>query len=123
MLILVLVGTGGAIGSVARFLISGLVQQRSHSGFPWGTLAVNLTGSLLIGIVFGAVDGRVGSDDLLAFLVAGILGGYTTFSTFSVETMKLVDNRRYGWVVVNTLGQVLAGLSLAAIGYWLGAML
>lgn len=123
MLILVLVGAGGAIGSVARYLISGLVQQRSHSGFPWGTVAVNLTGSLLIGIVFGAFDGRAGSGELLAFLVAGILGGYTTFSTFSVETMKLLENRRYLWALGNTMGQVTAGMSLALIGYWLGALL
>jgi fluoride exporter len=123
MLVILLVGAGGALGSVARHQISTWFQRRSHSGFPWGTYLVNGTGSFLVGIVFGLFDGGVYGNDALAFLVAGILGGYTTFSTFSIENMKLLENRRYGWLVHNTVGQVLGGLLLAAVGYWLGSAL
>lgn len=118
---LLLVGLGGTIGSVARHLISTRVQRGSHSGFPWGTLAVNITGSFVIGIVFGVFDARDFSDTLLTFLVSGVLGGYTTFSTFSVENLKLLQNRRYGWFLQNAAGQIIAGLVAAGIGYALGS--
>ena len=122
MLILLLVGLGGAIGSVARYLVSTRIQQASHSGFPWGTYVVNGTGSLLIGIVYALFDNGLYGDDLLVFLVAGILGGYTTFSTFAVENLKLIENRRYGWLLHNSVGQITGGLLFAAIGYWLGSV-
>jgi fluoride exporter len=121
-MIILLVGLGGAIGSIARHLLSRWFQQHSHSGFPWGTYIVNATGSLLIGIVFALFDNALYGDDVLVFLIAGILGGYTTFSTFSIENMKLIENRRYGWLLHNTAGQVTGGLLFAALGYWLGAV-
>ena len=120
MLTIVLVGLGGAIGSVLRHLISARVQHRSHSGFPWGTFAVNGTGSFLIGVVFAFFDRGFYSNDLLVFLVAGILGGYTTFSTFSLENMKLIENRHFDWLVYNTAGQVAGGSLLAATGFLAG---
>lgn len=120
MLTLLLVATGGAIGSVARHLVSRWVQQKSHSGFPWGTYAVNATGTFLIGIVFGMFDSNGFGGDGLAFLVSGLLGGYTTFSTFSTENMTLLQYQRYAWLLQNTIGQIAIGLLLAAIGYWLG---
>jgi fluoride exporter len=120
MTVFVLVAVGGAIGSVCRYLISTRIQRQSGSGFPWGTYVVNGSGSFLIGIVFGLFDATVMGDDLLIFLVAGVLGGYTTFSTFSVENMHLLENRRYLWLLHNTFGQIAGGLLLAALGYWLG---
>jgi fluoride exporter len=122
MLIIALVGLGGAIGSVARYLVSTRIQQASHSGFPWGTYVVNGTGSLLIGIVFAMFNGGLYGDELLVFLVAGVLGGYTTFSTFAVENLKLIENRRYGWLLHNSIGQIAGGVLFAAIGYWLGSV-
>ncbi len=120
MVTLLLVGLGGALGSVARHLISAGIQRSSHSGYPWGTSVVNLSGSFLLGIVFAVFDSLEFSDALLAFFVAGILGGYTTFSTFSIENMKLLENRRYGWFLQNAIGQIVAGLAAAALGYVLG---
>lgn len=121
MLTILLVGLGGAIGSVARFLVSAAVQCRSGNGFPWGSLAVNATGSFLIGITFALFDnGLSSSSTTIAFLASGVLGGYTTFSTFSVENMALLQQRRYGWLLTNTVGQVTGGLLFAALGYWLG---
>jgi fluoride exporter len=120
-MVILLVGLGGAIGSIARHLISRWFQQRSHSGFPWGTYVVNGTGSFLIGIVFALFDNSFYGEDALVFLVAGILGGYTTFSTFSIENLKLIQNRRYVWLLHNSVGQVMGGLLFAALGYWLGS--
>jgi fluoride exporter len=122
MLTILLVGVGGAIGSVCRFLVSTWIQRSSHSSFPWGTYVVNGTGSLLIGGVYGLLDTGGSGDELLVFLVAGLLGGYTTFSTFSLENLKLLENRRYGWLLHNTFGQVAGGLLFAAVGYWLGSV-
>jgi fluoride exporter len=123
MLVILLVGLGGAIGSVARFLISNWVQRRSHSWFPWGTYVVNGTGSFLIGIVFALADSGPMSTDILTFLVAGVLGGYTTFSSFSVENMKLFHYRMIRPLLHNTAGQVVGGLLFAAAGYWTGSVL
>ncbi|MEX2425170.1 MAG: fluoride efflux transporter CrcB [Thermomicrobiaceae bacterium] len=121
MLTILLVGVGGAIGSIARFLLSATVQRRSRSSFPWGTVVVNGTGSFLIGVAFALFDGGVYSGDALVFLASGILGGYTTFSTFSVENMALLEQRRYGWLLANTVGQISAALLFAVLGYWLGS--
>jgi fluoride exporter len=121
--LLIIVGIGGAAGSIARFLVSTWVQHRSLHGFPWGTYTVNGTGSFAIGIVFGLFDGGVYSGDALTFLVSGILGGYTTFSTFSVENLKLIERRRYGMLIHNTAGQVTGCLLLAVVGYWLGSLM
>jgi fluoride exporter len=121
-LTVVLLALGGALGSIARHLVSRWLQQHSHSGFPWGTYIVNGTGSFLIGIVFAVFDRSVIGDDALIFFVGGLLGGYTTFSTFSVENMKLMENRRYGWLLHNAVGQVAGGLIFAALGYALGSV-
>jgi fluoride exporter len=123
MVVIILVGLGGAAGSIGRYLITSWVQSRSRSGFPWGTYVVNGTGSLAIGVVFGLFDAGIYSDDTLVFLVAGILGGYTTFSTYSVENLQLIEDRHYRSLMHNTLGQVIGGLLLAAFGYWFGSML
>jgi fluoride exporter len=117
-----LLALGGAIGSIARYLISRWFQQHSHSGFPWGTYVVNGTGSFLIGVVFAVFDGGIYGDDALILLVGGLLGGYTTFSTFSVENLKLLENGRYGWLLHNSAGQVAGGLIFAALGYALGSV-
>jgi fluoride exporter len=116
-LTLLLIAIGGAIGSIARFLVSTYVQSHARSGFPWGTYAVNATGCLAIGAVFGVFDAGDVGDAGLVFLVAGVLGGYTTFSTFSVENLKLLENRQYGWLLHNTAGQIVGGLFLVIIGY------
>ena len=121
MVTLLLVGLGGAIGSVARHLISSSIQRGSHSGFPWGTHVVNSTGSFVIGIVFAFFDGQQFGDTVLSFFVAGLLGGYTTFSTFSVENMKMLENQRYGWFLQNAIGQIVVGLGVAMLGYALGS--
>jgi CrcB protein len=115
------VALGGAVGSVLRFLLSSVVQQRTGGPFPHGTLVINITGSLLLGFLLEyALATPAISREVRALLTTGFCGGYTTFSTFSYETIKLVlegDYRRAGWylglsVVLSLLGAV-AGLTLA----------
>jgi fluoride exporter len=118
-----LVAVGGGVGSVARFVITGWVQGRAHSGFPWGTYVVNATGSLLIGVVFGLVDGAGLGGEAALFLTVGLLGGYTTFSTFSFENLRVLQYGSVPSFLHNAAGQVVIGLALAWCGYWLGVRL
>ena len=123
-LVYLYVGLGGALGSVARFWMSGVVAQRFDSKFPWGTLFVNVTGSLLIGI-FSALSERGGqlaeAVTLRQFLVVGICGGYTTFSAFSVQTLDLMRGGNWGAAAGNVLGSVLACLVAVWLGHLIGS--
>jgi CrcB protein len=88
-----LVGIGGAIGSMGRYLVAQFVQSRFYSsGFPYGTLIVNLTGCFLIGLIFGFISKTDVLSEWKLFLVTGICGGYTTFSAFSYESISLLRN-------------------------------
>lgn len=86
------VAAGGALGAVARYAMAGLVQRAAGGAFPWGTLAVNVLGALLMGlIVEGAARLWSMSPDLRLFLTTGVLGGFTTFSAFSLETALMIE--------------------------------
>ncbi|MEI6437128.1 MAG: fluoride efflux transporter CrcB [Candidatus Omnitrophota bacterium] len=110
---------GGGLGSALRFLCSTAVQRASAGAFPTGTLTVNLIGCFVIGILW-AVSGRVNLPFLLsAFLFAGILGGFTTFSSFSIETIALLHNGAWRTALLYVALSNVLGLSLAAFGYYL----
>ncbi len=86
------VAAGGALGAVARYAMAGLVQRAAGGAFPWGTLAVNILGALLMGIVVeGAARLWSMPSDLRLFLTTGVLGGFTTFSAFSLETALMIE--------------------------------
>lgn len=117
------IGLGSAMGGMARFGVGRWVVQRTGEGFPWGTLAVNASGSLAIGLVFVACgsEGRLRLEpEWRDFVMLGLLGGYTTFSSFSLQTLQLAREGQWAWVA----GYV--GLSLAAclgavlLGFWVG---
>src|SRR6185437_13557504 len=91
------VGIGGAIGSMARYLIAGWVQPASWSGFPYGIFIVNVTGGLIMGLLTALMAFKFHvTPEIRAFLTTGILGGYTTFSTFSLESAMLIERHAYG---------------------------
>jgi len=115
------VASGGAIGSVGRYWLSNLIEARTTHGFPWGTLVVNVTGSFAIGLLatFAGSVGWLGSPGFRLFFMAGVCGGYTTFSSFSLQTMDLL--RRGEWLSAG--GNVLLSLLLCLIGVWLGYLL
>jgi fluoride exporter len=122
------VAIGGALGSMARYWVSGVVAERFGMAFPWGTLIINVGGSFVIGIV-GAVAGPEGPMDARSrafasqFLMFGICGGYTTFSSFSWNTLQLMHDRQWLYAGGNILLSVMLCLIAVWLGYMLGAML
>jgi CrcB protein len=111
-----LVAAGGAIGAAARYLAGLWIAARLGASFPWGTFFVNVTGSFLIGIVLVLVEGGTLPAEARLFLAVGILGGYTTFSSFSYETLQLLNGGDVVPVLFNTLGQLLIGLLAVYLG-------
>jgi CrcB protein len=112
-----IVALGGAIGSVARYVLSGAVQRAYPTFFPTGTLAVNLVGCLIVGLVGGLALRPVGlSLGARLFLVTGICGGFTTFSAFGFETFQLLSAGELWQAGVNALVQMVGGL----IAVWAG---
>lgn len=109
MMPLVLVALGGAIGSVARVWLAGVITQWLGAGFPWGTLAVNATGALAIGVLAGAMRG---APEGWLLLVIGVLGSYTTVSSFSLQTLALARGGQPGLAACNLLASL--GLCLGA---------
>ena len=122
MLAYLWVAIGGALGSVARFWASGLVASRVGETFPWGTIIVNVTGCLIIGF-FNTITGTEGrllaSPSVRTFFMVGICGGYTTFSSFSLQTLTLAKNGEWLQAGANIVLSVI--LCLAAV--WLGHLL
>lgn len=119
MTLYLLIALGGALGSVTRFWLSGLVAGQIGETFPWGTLVVNVSGSFLIGLVYTLTgpDGRIfASAEARQFLMAGILGGYTTFSSFSLQTLNLA--RDGDWLRAG--GNAVLSLALCLLAVWLG---
>lgn len=120
------IALGGALGSVARFWMSGAIAARFDSKFPWGTIFVNITGSFLIGIfaALGESGGRLAEAPTLRnFLVVGICGGYTTFSAFSVQTLDLIRDGHGLVATGNVVGSVLSCLLAVWLGHLLGSAL
>lgn len=117
-----LVGAGGALGALARFYTGLWVGRWAGTGWPWGTLTVNLLGCLLLGLLTGlSVSRQAIPSHIAAVVMTGFLGAFTTFSTFSVEGVKLWRaTGSLGPTVSYVLVSVLGGLLLAAAGYGLG---
>ena len=118
------IAIGSMIGGVGRYAISRAVALTYGETFPWGTLVVNITGSLLIGFIaaFTGPDSRyVVSPTLRNFLMVGICGGYTTFSSFSLQTLELIRNRDVGEAFGNMFLSVAACMAAVAIGYIAGS--
>jgi CrcB protein len=122
---LLLVGTGGFIGSVLRYLLSSYVQQLSKGlQFPFGTLAVNVVGCVLVGFLAELADQRsLISDETRGFLILGILGGFTTFSAFGNETMNLLRSGEPWLAFGNILGHITLGLFSVWLGYSIASLL
>jgi CrcB protein len=114
--LLLLAAVTGAAGAVCRYLLSGAVQSGSRSDFPIGTLTVNLTGALLIGLVAGVGDGSTG-----ALAALGFLGGFTTFSTWMIETIRLGMVQLRLRAVLNLAVTLTLGIGLTAVGYSLAS--
>lgn len=116
------IALGGAMGSVARFALATFIARRFGEHFPWGTILVNVSGSFLIGVLAALSEsgGRLaGAVPLQRFLVVGICGGYTTFSTFSVQTFDLARSGQ----VLAAGANVLLSVTLCLVAVWCGHLL
>ena len=113
MLAYLWVAIGGALGSVGRFWLNSLVTARAGDGFPWGTLLINVLGSLAIGI-FATLPAT--QDTTRKFLMAGLCGGFTTFSAFSLQTLELTQ--RGEWLRAG--GNIFGSVALCLVAVWLG---
>lgn len=121
MIVAIVVGLAGGAGAVARFWLDGMIRARSSGGYPWGTTVVNVTGSLLLGLITGAAAAQLLPSPLQVVAGAGFLGGYTTFSTASVETVRLTEQRRWALVALNAGGTLVVAVAAAALGWWIGS--
>lgn len=124
MLAYLWVAIGGAIGSMARFGVGNIVSQKYGESFPWGTLVINITGSFVIGILGALTEphARMTTQSrVLArqLLMTGVCGGYTTFSSFSLQTLTLLQDRQ--WLYAG--GNVVLSVTLCMIAVWLGYLL
>ncbi|GAA4752524.1 hypothetical protein GCM10025783_26690 [Amnibacterium soli] len=116
----VLLAVAGGLGAVLRFALDGAVRQAVGSRWPWGTALINVSGSFLLGLLT-ALAGHGLPPGLLPVLGTGLLGGYTTFSTASVETVRLIQQGRAAASLVYGLGVLVASVAAALLGLALGA--
>ena len=118
------VALGGALGSVARFWVNGLISEKFGATFPWGTLVINVLGSFIIGVI-GALaipEGRLDPPSRVfatQFVMIGVCGGYTTFSSFSLQTLNLLREREFLYAG----GNVVLSVALCMVAVWLGWLL
>jgi CrcB protein len=113
----ILVGTGSFLGGITRYLISHLVREKFLSVFPYGTLVVNITGCLLIGIVFGYSEKGMLNHDWKLFLATGLLGGFTTFSAFSNESLSLMRMGNTYAALIYIAASVVLGILATLMGF------
>ena len=115
---IILIAIGGALGSVARYLFSTAILRATGSLFPMGTFGVNFAGCVLFGAIAGAAEQRVQlTPELRTFLLVGVLGGFTTFSSYAFESFSLLRDGQFAAGAINIVGQVIAGIAGVWVGY------
>ncbi|MFD1714432.1 fluoride efflux transporter CrcB [Amnibacterium flavum] len=123
LLLLVATAAAGGVGAAFRLFLDGVIRGRTRPGFPLGTVVINISGSLAIGLVAGLVAGGVLPTEVSLVVATGFLGGYTTFSTASYETVRLVQARRLGAAALNAVGTVVVSTAAAAAGIAVGLLI
>lgn len=118
------VAIGSALGGVGRFWLNGIASARWGETFPWGTMLINVTGSLVLGVIaaLASPEGRMDSPSrafATQFLMIGLCGGYTTFSSFSLQTLNLLRDREW----LDAIGNVVLSVVLCLVAVWLGWLL
>lgn len=117
MKLLLIIGSGGFLGSISRFLLSRYVQHHALSSFPYGTMVVNLLGCFLIGLIFGIAErGNFMNTEVRMFLTVGFCGGFTTFSTFANENIALLKDGNILYFALYTFISVFVGILLTYFG-------
>ena len=118
---LLLVLAGGGLGSAARYLVGVWMRTRFGEAFPWGTVTVNVVGSFLIGVIAALADDHATfGPNVRLFLIVGVLGGFTTFSSFALETVRLVEEQEPLRALLNVVGSLALTLLAAVLGLAVG---
>ena len=121
---LVLIAVGGAAGATARYLVDTVISERANGAFPWGTLVVNVSGSLVLGVVFAlAIEREVLPTSIRGPVFIGFIGAYTTFSTLMFESWRLIEGGAVGLGVANLVGSSVIGMVALVGGLMLGRAL
>lgn len=124
LMTVLLVGIGGFLGAVARYLIDGYVSRITGGTFPYGTLLINITGSFFLGVLFAlAVERDALSAEIRAPVMIGFIGAYTTFSTLMLESWRLVEDGAIGAAIANLGGSVVIGLAAVFLGLLVGRLI
>ena len=117
----ILIGLAGLVGTVLRYWLSSYVARRYGETFPWGTVAVNLMGCFAAGAVFYVTEERfLVNPTVRAVILIGLLGGFTTFSSYGLQTFDLLRNGEYGLATLNIITSNVLGLFMVWVGYALG---
>jgi len=116
---LLYVALGGALGASGRHLLGGLALRVMGPGYPYGTLAANVLGGILMGLLVGWLALKGGSENLRLFLAVGVLGGFTTFSAFSLDAMRMIETRAYG----AALGYISASVIFSILALFIGLVI
>ncbi|HEY4486094.1 MAG TPA: fluoride efflux transporter CrcB [Nitrospiria bacterium] len=107
----------GALGTLARYGLGGLIHRAAGEGFPWGTLVVNVAGCFLFGLFWAAAEHRFSfSPEIRTVVLVGFMGSFTTFSTFAFETVQLLRDAQWGTAAINIAAQNLTGLAALFLG-------
>lgn len=118
---LLLVGAGGFLGAIARYLLDARITAWTGGAMPWGTFAVNMSGSFVLGVLFALVVERAALPaDLRAPLLIGFLGSYTTFSTLALESWRMIEDGAWLYATANLGGSILIGVAAVVAGVTIG---
>ncbi|TSI13865.1 fluoride efflux transporter CrcB [Brevibacterium aurantiacum] len=122
-LIFIALALAGGIGASARMLLDGIIRSRVSSAIPWGTITINVSGSLALGLLTGLASASLLPEAWQLDIGTGFLGGYTTFSTASFETIRLIQDRRWALSLFNGLGTLVVATAAAGLGLWIGGLI
>jgi CrcB protein len=115
---LFLVAIGGAFGSIARYLLSYFFTKNNVANFPWATFIANVFGCLVIGLFWGYIQkNNLQNDTLKLLVITGFCGGFTTFSTFSLENIQFIQNQNYNLAILYTFSSIIVGFLAVSIGF------
>lgn len=118
---LLLIGLGGFAGAIARYLVDGAVAERTSGAVPWGTLVVNVSGSFLLGLLFAlSTDRAILPAEIRGPVLIGFIGAYTTFSTYMLESWRLVEAGDLGTALLNLFGSMALGIVAVVAGLFVG---
>lgn len=118
----IVIAVAGGLGAAVRMLFDGAYKAWSPRSTPWSTLLINVSGSLVLGVLTGLVGANLLTEDWHLALGTGFLGGYTTFSTASFETISLIEERRWGSSLLSGLGTLVLATAAAGFGLWVGGL-